>query len=223
MELSLKDCAYPLELFLERVMWSSEATWDGEPMETGGGCGQASSKTCDSLATPHVYSVPQKLRTPGRHEVRIIVDNSCRYNFSRQSHAYGPNMQAVWNGVLGRIELRRAHPLRKARVFASAPSGGSFAVEVPCEVMSVETEGLKMSGWKMEGGRVMVALAEEPVWWNEFHPMLYTVRLTAKDGFTHVIRFGFRTGQFNTLCSGSDMAYQYRGCNIHISRNPCCN
>ena len=192
-ELSSTDCAYPLELFLERVMWASEAFWDGEPMRPECSCGEPSSRICDSLATPHVYSVPQKLRTPGRHEVRIVVDNSCRYNFSRQSHAYGPNMQAVWNGVLGRIELRRAHPLRKARVFASAPSGGSFAVEVPCEVMSVETEGLKASGWKTEGGRVVVTLAEEPVWWNEFHPMLYTVRLTSKDGFTHNIRFGFRT------------------------------
>ena len=192
-ELSQADCAYPLELFLERVMWASEAFWDGVPMEAIGGCGQPPSRVCDSLATPHVHAVPQKLLTPGKHELRIVVDNSCRYNFSRQSHAYGPNMQAVWNGVLGRIELRRAHPLRKARVFASAPSGGNLVIEVPCEIASVEVDGLKTSGWKMEDGRVVVVLSEEPVWWNEFHPALYIVRLTAKDGFAHSVKFGFRT------------------------------
>ena len=74
--------------------------------------------SCDSLATPHVHPVPRNLAKPGRHELKIVVDNSCFYGFSRQGHSYGPNMQAVWNGVLGRIEIRRAHPLRAAKVFA---------------------------------------------------------------------------------------------------------
>ena len=181
-ELSAADCEHPMELFLERVMWASEAYWDGKRIGE-----------CDSLATPHVYRVPQSQLTPGRHELRLVIDNSCRYNFSRQSHAYGPNMQAVWNGVLGRIELRRSHPLRAARVFASAPSGGKLEIETSADVAAVEVEGVKTSGWKREGGRIVVALAEEPTWWNEFHPALYTVRLRAKDGFEYCIRFGFRT------------------------------
>ena len=181
-ELTEADCEYPMELFLERVMWASEAFWDGVSL------GQ-----CDSLATPHVHEVPHKVLTPGRHELRIVIDNACRYNFSRQSHAYGPNMQAVWNGVLGRIELRRAHPLRAARVFASAPSGGRLEIETASDVVAVEVEGLKVSGWRREGGRIVVSLAEEPTWWNEFHPALYTARLKAKDGFEHSVRFGFRT------------------------------
>jgi len=181
-ELSEADCEHPMELFLERVMWASEAFWDGVSL------GQ-----CDSLATPHVHEVPHKVLTPGRHELKLVIDNKCRYNFSRQSHAYGPNMQAVWNGVLGRIELRRVHPLRAARVFASAPSGGRLEIETSSDVVAVEAEGLKTSGWRREGGRIVVALAEEPTWWNEFHPALYTVRLKAKDGFEHSVRVGFRT------------------------------
>ena len=181
-ELSEADCAHPMELFLERVMWASEAFWDGTSLGTR-----------DSLATPHVHAVPQALLTPGRHELRLVIDNGCRYNFSRQSHAYGPNMQAVWNGVLGRVELRRAHPLNFARVFASAPSGGRLVVETEADVAAVEVDGLKTSGWKKENGRVVVALTEEPTWWNEFHPALYTVRLAARDGFSRSIRFGFRS------------------------------
>ena len=193
-ELSADDCRHPLELFLERVMWSSEAFWDGESLGA-----------CDSLATPHVHAVPQARLTPGRHELRLVVDNSCRYNFSRQSHAYGPSMQAVWNGVLGKIELRRAHPLRAARVFAAAPANGHLRVEVPdgfrATPETVAVEGLKVvsvsaSPSPCRRGFTMLdaALAEEPVCWNEFHPRLYTLVLRddAAD-FTHRIRFGFRT------------------------------
>ena len=181
-ELSAADCENPMELFLERVMWASEAFWD-----------EASLGSCDSLATPHIYQVPKERLTPGRHELKLVIDNSCRYGFSRQSHAYGPNMQAVWNGVLGRVELRRAHPLRAARVFATAPSGGKLQIETSADVATVAVDGLETSGWERRGGRIVVPLAEEPEYWNEFHPALYTVRLTAKDGFEHSIRFGFRS------------------------------
>ena len=44
-ELSAEDCARPMELFLERVMWRSDAFWDGTALGTR-----------DSLATPHVYA-----------------------------------------------------------------------------------------------------------------------------------------------------------------------
>ena len=179
-ELSAADCAHDLELVLERVMWRSEAWLDGVSLGVR-----------DSLSTPHVRTVPRDLVKPGRHELRVRVDNSCFYNFSRQSHAYGPNMQAVWNGVLGSLELRRAHPLRAARVFAGAD--GSLSVETAAEVASVEVGGLKVAEWKRNGGRIEIRLGEKPVLWNEFHPQLYTLRLTAKDGFVHTVRFGFRT------------------------------
>ena len=180
--LSETDCQHDAELFLERVMWRSEAWFDG-----------ASLGVRDSLSTPHVHPVPRELLKPGRHEIRIRIDNSCFYRFSRQSHAYGPNMQAVWNGVLGRIEFRRAHPLRAARIFAGLPSGRCFAVETPVELKDVVVEGLDVSGWERMGDRVIVRIAGEPVCWNEFHPKLYTVHLVATDGFERTVRFGFRS------------------------------
>ena len=178
--LSDEDCCGDLELFLERVMWKSEAWLDGESLGAR-----------DSLATPHVHPIPKRLATPGRHELKLVIDNSCFYNFSRQSHAYGPNMQAVWNGVLGRIEIRRAHPLRAARVFADA--SGALAVETDAKVSAVAVAGLTVSGWSQNGRRVAIRLQEKPVAWNEFHPQLYTLKLTAADGFVREIRFGFRT------------------------------
>ena len=194
-ELTAADCAYPLEIFLERVMWRSEAFWDGEALGA-----------CDSLAAPHVYRIPARLLVPGRHEIRLCIDNSCLYNFSRQSHAYGPNMQAVWNGVIGKASLRRSHPLRRARVFASAPANGMLRVEVPEDFKAAlnsvyveEMETLSVapvdSGVARKGFRMVeMKLKGEPIYWSEFHPKLYTLVLADNaGGFTHRIRFGFRT------------------------------
>ena len=192
--LSEQDCAGELELFLDRVMWESRAFFDGRDLGA-----------VDSLGTPHVHRIPHGLATPGEHEVRIVVDNSRRYGFSRYSHSYGPSMQAVWNGVLGRIAIRRAHPLRGARVFAEAPARGRLRVEVPTPFAAsrdtVSVSGLGVAevsekpspfreGWKM----LTLALDAEPECWDEFHPALYTLTLRdAATGFTHSIRFGFRT------------------------------
>ena len=209
-ELSAADCRYPMELFLERVMWKSEAFWDGEALSSGGALGDRA-LPCDSLATPHVYAVPANLLKPGKHELKLVIDNSCSYNFSRQSHAYGPNMQAVWNGVLGRVELRRAHPLRMARVFADAarsaiaPYQYDLKAEVPegffatldtvsVEELTVESISETFSPYRSGFKLIELKLKETPVCWNEFHPQLYTLVLKdTKVDFTHRIRFGFRT------------------------------
>ena len=151
-----------LELFLERVMWKSEAFWDGQPLGS-----------CDSLATPHVYRVPRDRATVGSHELKLVIDNSPRYNFSRQSHAYGPNMQSVWNGVLGRLELREQDPLDRVRVFASAE--GEICLEGPegltCEVLD-------------RNGPIRP--------WSPDHPRLYSLRLRL-GAAEKIVRIGFRT------------------------------
>ena len=68
-ELTEADCENPMELFLERVMWASEAFWDGVAMASGAAGVRA--LPCDSLATPHVYQVPKERLSPGRHEVKL--------------------------------------------------------------------------------------------------------------------------------------------------------
>ena len=174
------DCRQDAELFMERVMWKSEVWFDGERL------GER-----DSLATPHVYRVPRRLLAPGRHTIRVAIDNSRRYGFSRQAHSYGPSMQAVWNGVLGRFELRRESP--QVRVFAPWPANGRFEVETPSDVASVAVDGLAVTGWAREGGRLAVRFAGEPTAWSEHSPKLYALRLAFRDGSCRTIRFGFRT------------------------------
>ena len=105
-ELTEEEARYPLELVMERVMLHSELAIDGEALGS-----------CDSLAVEHVYPIPQRLTKPGRHTIRLTLDNSNRYNFSEWAHSYGPVMQSVWHGVVGEFALRRQSPLRQSRVF----------------------------------------------------------------------------------------------------------
>lgn len=170
-----------LELFLERVMWESHVEIDGRDLGAQ-----------DSLSTPHVYRVGRL--SPGRHVLRVTVDNSCRYGFSRNSHSYGPSGQSVWHGVIGRIELRPVDPFSAVKVFASAPSGGRLVVTGLPDGFAgkVTVEGLSSKVESLEGGRMTLSLSEVPRWWSEHNPWLYA--LVVSDGsHERRIRFGFRT------------------------------
>lgn len=180
-ELSEAEAARPMELFLERVMWASRVEIDGRDL--GGR---------DSLSTPHVYRVGKL--SPGRHEIRVAVDNSCRYGFSRNSHSYGPSGQSVWHGVIGRIELRPVDPFASVKVFASAPSGGKVVVKGLPDgfVGTARVEELETASVSRDGDSLVLALASEPIYWSESTPRLYTLVLSDGD-FERRIRFGFRT------------------------------
>ena len=200
-ELTAAEARYPLELVMERVMLRSELAIDGETVGS-----------CDSLATEHVYPIPQRLTKPGRHTIRLTLDNSNRYNFTEWAHSYGPVMQSVWHGVVGEFALRRQSDLRKARVFASWPANGRLVVEVPeglekCEIGELckcgngemrtsrpSVASVKPSPYRKGFKLVELKLDREPEAWSEHHPNLYTLTLRDEAAdFTHSIRFGFRS------------------------------
>ena len=199
-ELSEEEAKYPLEMVLERVMLYSELAIDGETVGS-----------CDSLAVEHVYPIPERLTKPGRHTIRLTLDNSNRYNFSEWAHSYGPVMQSVWHGVIGEFALRRRHPLRDARVLATWPANGKLAVEVPesfdandgsislarfgtGETVHEKVASQKPSPYREGFKLVELKLDREPEAWSEHHPNLYVLELSDKaNGFTRAIRFGFRS------------------------------
>ena len=200
-ELTAEEAKYPLELVMERVMLYSELAIDGETVGS-----------CDSLATEHVYPIPQRLTRAGRHVIRLTLDNSNRYGFTEWAHSYGPVMQSVWHGVVGEFALRRQNELRKARVFASWPANGRLVVEVPegfekCEIVKLckcgnvemrncrfSVGAVKPSPYRKGFKLVELKLDREPEPWSEHHPNLYTLTLRDEaNDFTHSIRFGFRS------------------------------
>lgn len=192
--LSAEQAAKPLEVFLERVLWTSRLRIDGR--EFG---------FCDSLGTPHVHRIPAGALAPGEHRIEVVIDNSRQYGVAMKAHGYGEWMQSVWHGAIGMIELREVNPLDCVRVFADFPANGKVRFELPDGFVagpeSVTSDSLVFTAFKSEPspyaqGRVMVtaSLAEEPQGWDEFNPRLYDVTFRdAKGGFEKKVRFGFRT------------------------------
>ncbi|MBI5083425.1 MAG: glycoside hydrolase family 2 [Acidobacteria bacterium] len=87
------------ELFLERVHWRSTVWVDGRAHGDR-----------DSLSTPHVYDLGNSM-TPGRHTIRLEVDNSYLIDVGKDAHSVGEHTQTNWNGVVGRLELHATDPV----------------------------------------------------------------------------------------------------------------
>lgn len=83
-----------LVLFLERCMWETRVWVDDQYAGEG-----------ESLCCPHEFDLTKWL-TPGKHRISIRVDNSPKYHLGIRGHAYSEDMQTIWNGITGRIELR---------------------------------------------------------------------------------------------------------------------
>ncbi|MBQ3341626.1 MAG: hypothetical protein IJG84_07000 [Kiritimatiellae bacterium] len=192
--LAKEHAAKPLEVFLERVMWSSRLKIDGRDYGL-----------CDSLGAPHVHRVHAGALAPGVHRIEIEIDNSKHYGVAMKAHGYSEWMQSVWHGAIGRLEIREANPLDSVRVFASFPAGRKVRFELPegfsANAETVVSDSLKFSGFVTERspyaeGRVMVtaSLSEETQPWDEFNPRLYDVTFRGAEGSPgKTVRFGFRT------------------------------
>ncbi|MEY3480076.1 MAG: hypothetical protein RIQ71_851 [Verrucomicrobiota bacterium] len=87
-----------ITLSLERVLWESRVWLDGREVGKE-----------NSLSTPHVFDLTD-LVTPGRHELVVRVDNRQVFDVGR-SHAYIEDTQSIWNGIVGKIELRATAPV----------------------------------------------------------------------------------------------------------------
>ncbi len=83
-----------VNLRLERAMWRTDIWVDGVPKGH-----------CDSLVSEHRYELG--VLPPGKHRLTIRVDNRMIHNISTITHAYGPETQSRWNGLVGRLELEQ--------------------------------------------------------------------------------------------------------------------
>ena len=176
------DMTGDYELFMERVMWKSEVNLDGQVLGS-----------CDSLATPHCYTLSAALLKPGEHTLTVLIDNRQIHPIGEKSHSYGDSMQTRWNGVIGKIELRPMNPLRRVRVFA--PFGETVRVQLPVNIdpghVKAAVAGVKAV--RLADGVDSLNLrvpGAKP--WSEFDPQLYVLRLEWQ-GLKHEVRFGFRS------------------------------
>ena len=183
-----------VELFLERVMWESKVWVDGKMVTTK-----------DALAVPHVHRLGKL--PPGKHLISLRINNDLIYNIGDKGHVYTEYTQSIWNGAVGKIELRARETthITDLQVYPDADNKElsiKLKVENPAAVKVVYTITDLQTGKKVFSQQQLLSGEEEqtsalqlnfPIkQWDEFSPNRYRIsaRLQNKDEAT--ADFGFR-------------------------------
>ncbi|MFC2083994.1 sugar-binding domain-containing protein [Bacteroidota bacterium] len=187
-----------ISLFLERVIWESKVFIDGKEIGAK-----------DALATPHVHEIG--ILEPGNHLLTIRVDNDTIYNIGDKGHAYSEYTQTIWNGIVGKIELRAKSPIHIQRI-RTFPEAENKRVLLDVQLSNEEKKkaAIKVSVFdKHTGERVgqisdtinsgrlqlFVPIEKEIKMWDEFTPNLYRVVADLSYGNSadkYETTFGFR-------------------------------
>ena len=198
-----------VELFLERVLWQTNVWVDGKKInETG-----------ESLVAPHTFNLSGYLTT-GKHRITLRIDNSRKYDISlgtaNFAHAYTDETQIIWNGVIGKIELRSAAKIfvENLQVF---PDAENKNIKVVSSINNSLSKSIKAAvSLFVENGTTKYGSTDSNIilhpgvnelissvtiirpfkTWDEFSPSLYKLNATVKssegrDGTTTT--FGVRT------------------------------
>lgn len=216
----------PIELELERVIWTTGVWVDGV---------KAPGRE-QSLTTPHRYDLSGML-TPGRHRLTVRVDNRKRYDLSVRNlaHAYTDDTQIIWNGILGRIRLEAFSDVRIEEMTLT-PDVDAGQVRIAHLLNNRSARAIdgklrytvreRRSGKRVAAHAVAchlgagsttpvtenIDLGAEVKLWSEFSPELYEVRVTFEGGGVHAAHsevFGMRSirAEGNTLTVNSIPAF----------------
>jgi hypothetical protein len=184
-----------ITLVLERAHWVTSAWVDGRSLGSN-----------DANSVAHVYELPADL-APGAHVLTLRVDNRLNPDLGINSHSVSDHTQGNWNGIEGRIELRATQPVWIEALAVDSRVADRVAV-VRGRLASrpgltfpklVVLEGLTASRPKVQApvaadGSFSGELAFGPSagTWDEFSPVLHTVKATLENGEALETSFGFR-------------------------------
>ncbi|MCC7374741.1 MAG: hypothetical protein IT581_08795 [Verrucomicrobiales bacterium] len=179
-----------LSVTFERVLWRSEVWWDGRNVGT-----------CDSLVGPHRYELG--VARPGRHRLTVRVDNRLIHNLSTITHAYGPETQSRWNGLVGALRLESRSPIsigsmrvypapdrRSARVGLELENPGEIAGTFKLRLRLKEegrrgsladTETVVRTSGARSQHDIELRLNEIAKPWDEFSPIRYRLKAVLED------------------------------------------
>lgn len=195
----------PVALRLERALWKTDVWVDGRP-----------AGSCDSLVAEHRHELGAL--APGRHRLTVRVDNRMIHNLSTVTHAYGPETQSRWNGLVGAITLEAAQLVSlqslmtfpaadrmSVRVVVRIANAGNSAAAIPVRLQLLsETLNLPIAETKAEctaptgtsSVEAVLRLTEPARAWDEFEPIRYTLRAVIDSGGDAQpaveTKFGFR-------------------------------
>ncbi|HYG25075.1 MAG TPA: glycoside hydrolase family 2 TIM barrel-domain containing protein [Verrucomicrobiae bacterium] len=176
-----------VQLTLERVLWETRVWVNGTEIGRQ-----------DSLSTPHRHDITRTIR-PGSNDIVIRVDNRKKIEIGG-GHAYTPETQTIWNGMVGELKVEARDRLRIEHV-ALRPDVARGGVEVELKLHNGTGKTLSAELATEVVGRKFRARFEEirervtvppgvstttrfhslsPAFelWSEFNPRLYTLRAT---------------------------------------------
>jgi hypothetical protein len=196
-----------VELTLERVMWQSRVWLDDREVSPPG----------DSLSVPHIHSLGHVGTeiAPGTRRLTLRIDNRMIHPIGDKGHAYGDQMQSIWNGAVGEIALRTIAPgeVRHARIFPDAETQ-TIRAELTLEpgtshhsptgtIILHDPDGREITRalWQTEPGTTIhettLKLETPPRLWSEFEQPLYQVDVRSdragEGSEPWSERFGFRS------------------------------
>lgn len=191
-----------LTIFLERVLWQSKVYIDGQELSTQ-----------DALGTPHIHPIGNL--SPGKHKLLIQVDNEMIHNIGDKGHAYGTYTQSIWNGIVGKMEIRAQDPtyIHSLRTF-SLLDRDQLKIELGITAEEKEKADIVLQIYelgkpelvkkltishKLDTGtnklEIPISLNGKLKKWNEFEPTVYTLKTevrTKKYSDTHETEFGYQ-------------------------------
>lgn len=198
-----------VELFIERSHFQTAVWVNGKYMGE-----------CNSLGTPHRFDITRALDGDSGCRIVCRVDNRLdRVDVGVNAHSVTDHTQTNWNGMIGRIELRRMPKVYVediqiypdvgnglAEVVATLRNAGSEAVRrtlILCAAADADKIPLEKVCRQVRIGaestmevRVAYPMGDSVLLWDEFSPHLYTMRAELSDGKGEIhrksVRFGMR-------------------------------
>lgn len=191
-------------LFLERCHWFTDVWLDDDKIGVG-----------ESLSVPHEFALEPAAKT-GRHRLTVRVDNRLHINVGQNSHSVTDHTQTNWNGIVGRIELRRRpaihlddlqiypdlkQQLVRVRVQVIGDTQREAQAELSLKaVADGRTVGSVATAVRLAEGaatvNIDVPLGDQVRVWDEHDPHLYTLQATLTGAGVHtdmrVVSFGMR-------------------------------
>lgn len=188
-------------LYLERPHWQTAAYLNGVETATG-----------EALGTPHRLHLG--VIPPGEHTLTIAVDNRLSpVNVGTSAHSVSDHTQGNWNGIAGKIELRREGATHLDNVRIETELSGEIEVtvdgtsingsEIRLEIFAKDKPGkailTKLQPLRAEtdfANSYQLQLPSKPSLWDEFSPSLYTLKVALLNNnkvvATQEETFGFR-------------------------------
>ncbi|MEA3477116.1 MAG: glycoside hydrolase family 2 TIM barrel-domain containing protein, partial [Bacteroidota bacterium] len=171
-----------VQLFLERVLWESRIYLDGKPFGA-----------IDAMGTPHIHNFG--MLEPGEHIITIRVNNDMIHNIGDKGHIYTAYTQSIWNGIVGRIELRatnkdhivslKAFPdidkdELKVKVVLNLSSDSQKKYSVKLEISDIESKKVVLNAnrelnydHREKELKIQLPVENKLEQWDEFNPKLY--------------------------------------------------